>query len=167
MSKSNHSQFTKVSNTKNPCAKVIFNLKSDESELKYTDYEPNEQLNRVNAYWGCVQAFQSGSNAGCTKKYKNVDGLLKIESSSWKDKNIKQTPETRRNPDNWDETRKIFISPEIKLKKVNKLNEDDRLDKYPNGDKIVMIVFNNIRHILQPNQIIEFGNINEPQVKIY
>ncbi len=155
--------------TKNnaPRAKVIFNLRSGESEVQYTKYQENKLMNRVNAYWGCVQAFQSGSNAGCTKKYKNVDGLLKIESSTWKDDKIPQTPETRRNPDNWDESKKIFISPEIKLRKVNHLNEDDRLDKYPNSDKIMMVVFNNVRYIVQPGQCVEFGSIDNPQVNIY
>ena len=144
--------------------KVIFNLKSNQNIVYYTNYEPDEDLDRINAYWGCVQAFQSGSHAGMTKKYKNVGGLLKIESSQWKNPDVPQTPESRRNPDNWDENVKVFISPEIKLRKVNHLNEDDRLDKYP--DDVVMIMFENQRHILYPGQCVEFGRIDNPKIKI-
>ena len=115
-----------MSDTKNKpiMAKVIFNLKSDEIKLNYSKYDKelitendlddrNNEDDRINAYWGCVRAFQSGSNAGKTKKYKNINGLLKIESSKWKNPNIKQTIETRQNPENWDESVKVFIPPEI------------------------------------------------------
>ena len=146
-------------------AKVIFNLQTEKPVLHYTDYKDMEKTERFNAYWGCVQAFQSGSHAGETKKYKNVDGLLKIESSTWKNPNIEQTRETRKNPDNWDESKKIFIAPEIKLNKVKFLNENERIDKY--SDNVVMVVFNNERYVVHPGQCIEFGNVDEPKVKIY
>jgi len=146
-------------------AKVIFNLQTEEPVLHYTDYEYMEKSERVNAYWGCVQAYQSGSHAGETKKYKNENGLLKIESSSWKNPNIPQNKETRRNPNNWDESKKIFITPEIKLNKVKYLNENERIDKY--SDNVVIIIFNNEKYVLHPNQYIEFGNVDEPKVKIY
>jgi hypothetical protein len=167
MSKTNTYQFTNNNSTKKSntitSVKVIFNLKSDEPVLRYTDYEPNEQLDRFNVYYGYVQAFQSGSNSGCTKKYKNDDGVLKIESSTWKHENIEQTPETRKNPDNWDETRKIFTTAEIKLTKASEIYKKDILD----NDKFIIMMFNNDRRILEPNQIIEFGSVNEPQIHIH
>ena len=144
-------------------AKVIFNLKTDQPVVHYTKYV--ETSDKINAYWGCVQAFQSGSHAGMTKKYRNVNGLLKIESSKWKDPKIKQTPETRKIAENWDESVKIFISPEIKLNKVNNLKEEDRLDKYP--DDVMMVVFDNQKYIVYPNQCIEFGTIDNPKINIY
>jgi len=145
-------------------AKVIFNLKSSDSEVYYTQYNEADGSDRINAYWGCVQAFQSGSNAGKSKKYKNVNGLLKIESSKWKHPEIKQTPETRRDPENWDETHKVFISPEIKLRMINYLKEDERIDSYK---KVVLFIYNNERYILYPGQCIEFGSEEHPEVKVY
>lgn len=162
--------------TKPIMAKVIFNLKSDEIKLNYSKYDEeliNEndlddrtnENDRINAYWGCVQAFQSGSNAGKTKKYKNVNGLLKIESSKWKNPNIKQTMETRRNPENWDESIKVFIPPEILLHKVNYLKEDERLDKHEKDD--ILFVFNYKVYVVKNGQYVEFGDINNPAIKIY
>jgi hypothetical protein len=157
-------------------AKVIFNLKSDEEELKYSKYDEElitlndlddriDDSDRINAYWGLVQAFQSGSNNGKTKKYKNVNGLLKIESSKWKNPNIKQSKENRQNPENWDESVKLFMPPEIILHKVDRLKENQRLDKCEKDDIIFM--FNYKVYVVKNGQCVEFGDINNPKIKIY
>ena len=147
-----------------PRAKVIFNLKSDDDVVYYTKYDESLNFDKINAYWGCVQAFQSGSNAGKTKKYKNVDGLLKIESSTWKNPEIPQTPENRRIAENWDEEHKIFISPEVKLNKIKHLKESERLDKHPKNS--ILITFENVQYVLAEGECIEFGEIDNPKVTI-
>ena len=144
-------------------AKVIFNLQSDEPKILYTQYNDTEIPERFNAYWGCVQCFQRGvGHVGETKRYKNVNGLLKIESSVWKNKKLPQTKENRKNPDNWDSTKKEFITPEIVLNKVKYLKDNERLDRYPND--VVMIILNNESKIIYPDQIVEFGTVDDPKI---
>lgn len=147
-----------------PRVKVIINLYSDDDTVKYTFYRPSGYSNRINTYYGVVNAFQSGSHAGQTIKYKNENGILKIESNKWKDDRIEQTRETRKDPNNWDETVKIFKTVEINLKKVNHISDDDRLDKY--SENAIMMVFESKKYILNPGECITFGDINNPKVSI-
>ena len=149
----------------NTRAKVIININKDNEKIYNTKFDDVDDSNHINAYWGCVQAYQSGSNYGKTKKYFNDNGILKIESSTWKYPNLKQTPENRRNPENWDESRKYFEICEINLQKIEKLSKLDRLDNKPKGT--IIITFEGKRHNLLPGQYVEFGSIDKKQIKIY
>lgn len=140
--------------------KVIININSNENNINYTSY--NQNKNFINTYYGCIQAFQSGSNAGQTKHYYNDNGVLKIESSTWKNENLVQTPENRKIKDNWDEEHKVFIIPEICLTKLNVIYSSDVIN-----DKEIIMYFNNVKYVLLPGQHITFGNCKEPKITIY
>lgn len=140
--------------------KIIININSNDANIKYTSFNKNN--NFINTYYGCVQAFQNGSNKGQSKHYYNDNGVLKIECSKWKNENIPQTPENRRDKNNWDENTKVFIVPEICLKKLTNIYKSDVID-----DKEIILYFNNIKYVLLPKQHITFGTVDKPEIKIF
>lgn len=164
--------------------KIITLIKSEWDNLAYTKYyelieerneilegrsehperivEIEQKLGRVdipNYYYGHANPFQQN---GQTKKYKNENGFLKIETATWI--GGEQTPESRRNPKNWDLSRKYFTPAFIKFKKIKFMNEDDKTD-YASG--VIKIEWKNNVYELKPGQIIEFGTQSNPCVKVY
>jgi hypothetical protein len=139
--------------------KVILRIQCDNDNIKYTNYNRSKYYNM---YYGCVQAFQNGSNKGLSKHYYNDNGILKIETSEWKNKDIPQTPETRSIKENWDENKKTFVIPEICLKKIKSIQSDDVIT---NND--IIIYFNNVRYVLKDSEHISFGSIDDPKPMIY
>ena len=164
--------------------KIITLVKSEWDDLSYTKYcklieERNEilegrsedpekiveneiKLGRIdvpNYYYGHADPFQQN---GQTKKYKNEDGFLKIETATWIGGD--QTPEARKNPKNWDSTKKYFTPAFIKFKKIKFMTEDDKTD-YASG--VIKIEWKNKTYEVKPGQIIEFGTQSNPCVKIY
>ena len=165
--------------------KIVMLFKSEQDNIKYTEYcdlidkrnkiincdNPNiEELteildmigntNESNYYYGHAQPFQSN---GRTKKYINDNGVLKIESSTWIG-DCEQTVETRKNPKNWDSNHKIFV-PAIVLFKRIRFMDYNTIANFEN--KEFEITWNNEKYILAPGQTIEFGSIENPEVKIY
>ena len=142
---------------------VVMNLKSDDEKIKYTDYRPNYKIPYYNAYFGTVQAYQHGMCDGQSKIYKNENGLLKIQSATWKDETIDQTPETIKDPNNWDTEHTYFKSPMVTLKKVNKLKQGEIL----NNNQVIIIKFQHKEYYLKPGQQIKFGTKDNSKVTIF
>ena len=164
--------------------KIIMLIKSEWDNLAYTKYcELIEERNKIlesksehsekiieiesklgcidipNYYYGHADPFQQN---GQTKKYKNENGFLKIETATWI--GGEQTPESRKNPKNWDLTKKYFTPAFIKFKKIRFMNENDKTD-YDSG--VIRIEWKNNVYELKPGQIIEFGTQSNPCVKIH
>jgi len=115
-----------------------------------------------NYYYGSAQAFQAN---GQTKRYRNENGFIKIETSKWKDDKIKQTVETRKNPDNWDSSVKEFVDPIIMFNKVKCMEEED-INNYDFKNHTILIKWNrhNEKKALLPGQTLEF---TEEGMRIY
>ena len=144
----------------------ILKDKSDSSELSSEDSEKIMEIESKlgcidisNYYYGHAEPFQQN---GQTKKYKNDNGIFKIETATWIGK--EQTPESRKNPKNWDSTKKYFTPAFIKFKKIRFMNENDTTN-YSSG--IIRIEWENETYELKPGQVIEFGTKSNPCVKIY
>ena len=164
--------------------KIITLINSEWDNLAYTKYcELIEERNKIlegksehpekiieieaklgcidipNYYYGHADPFQQN---GQTKKYKNENGFLKIETATWI--GGEKTPESLKNPKNWDISKKYFTIAFIKFKKIRYMNEKDKTDYDSN---IIRIEWKNETYELKPGQIIEFGTQSNPCVKIY
>ena len=146
--------------TNNDAFKITLNLKSSDDIVGYTMYKDDDN-SPYNGYWGIAKAYQQGIEAGTTKTYKNDNGVLKIETAKWIGGD--QTPETRKDPKNWDTTNKIFEPAFIKFRKIKELIDQEIIK----NRKVIKIEFMNQKYYLKPGQKIQFGTQEAPAVNIF
>ena len=131
-------------------AQIYMLLESRFSNIKYTNYKPIHDA-PYRLYSGFITTFQKGMASGVTKTFKNEDGEIKIETSTWKNDKISKTPTTIRDPKNWDTTKKCFERAMITF------GPDFSKDIAIPNVKLVVIKYDDEKRYLKPGQTLQFS----------